>query len=139
MYYDSVGVPTICFGQNLENSYAPQAIAAVGGSYSSVMAGGCLSESQCTTLMNQDVERARQGAKNIYGDSVTCPCAQNVLVDMTYNLGEAGLAQFTTFNSLIEAGNWDAAADDLQTGTLWCSQVGNRCDRNMKLIKSCDS
>ena len=68
------------------------------------MAGGCLTEEQCTTLMQQDVERARQGKEDIYGSgSVGCACADNVLVDMTYNLGEGGLADFTTFNSLIEA------------------------------------
>ena len=62
MYYDTASppVPTICYGQNLQNSYAPHAIESVGGSYSSVMAGsGCLNDSQCTTLMQQDLERAR--------------------------------------------------------------------------------
>ena len=87
----------------------------------------------------QDVYRAREGVKDLYGDTITCPCAENVLVDMTYNLGEAGLAEFTTFNALIMEGNWDAAADDLETGTLWCGQVGTRCTRDVKLIKSCDN
>ena len=120
MYYDSAAVPTICYGQNLNNDYAKSAIEAVGGSYENVMAGGCLSETQCTSLMMKDVYHARQSVKNIYGDSVSCPCAENVLVDMTYNLGEAGLAEFTSFNALIIEGNWDAAGDDLLTGTLWC-------------------
>ena len=57
---------------------------------------------------------------------------------MTYNLGEAGLASFNTFNSLMEAGEWDQAADDL-SGTLWCSQVGSRCTRDQNQIRGCDS
>ncbi len=56
---------------------------------------------------------------------------------MTYNLGPQ-LGGFNEFNSLIMGGNWDAAADDLVTGTAWCGQVGRRCDRNVQLIKSCD-
>ena len=76
--------------------------------------------------------------KHIYGDSITCKCAEYVLVDMTYNLGEGGLSTFNTFNSLMESGQWDAAADDLQ-GTLWCSQVGTRCTRDTNQIRSCDS
>ena len=139
-YYDTKGIPTICYGQNLQNSYAASSIRAVGADASAVMSGqACLTESQCKTLLNQDVARARAGMKSIYGDSVTCPCAQNVLVDMTYNLGEYQLAKFTTFNSLIKQGNWKAAGDDLVTGTAWCRQVGTRCDRNVKLIKSCSS
>ena len=70
---------------------AKSAVEAVGGSYEDVMRGGCLTEAQCSTLMMQDVERAREGVRNIYGDSVKCPCAENVLVDMTYNMGERAL------------------------------------------------
>lgn len=44
MYYDTMAVPTICYGQNLNNDYAKPAIESVGGSYEDVMAGGCLSE-----------------------------------------------------------------------------------------------
>jgi len=51
--------------------------------------------------MQQDLERARAGMKRIYQDKVTCPCAQNVLVDMTYNLGEKGLGKFVTLKRLI--------------------------------------
>jgi len=82
-----MGVPTICYGQNLQNDYAMKSISDVGGNYEVIMSGGCLSESQCTTLMHQDVERAREGVENIYGYDVSCPCAQNVLVDMAFSLG----------------------------------------------------
>ena len=57
---------------------------------------------------------------------------------MTYNLGEAGLSGFYTFNSYIDDERWDDAADDLYT-TLWCSQVGNRCPRDAEQIRACDS
>ena len=55
---------------------------------------------------------------------------------MDYNLGTAGLATFTTFQSYIEKQDWNDAADDLYT-TLWCSQVGTRCSRDAEQIRGC--
>ena len=54
MYYDTASppVPTICYGQNLDNASAPANVAAVGGDFASVMAGTqCLSDQQCSTLL----------------------------------------------------------------------------------------
>lgn len=59
MYYDSVGVPTICYGQNLLNDYAQSSIEAVGGNFANIMAGGCLNETQCGKIMQLDVNHAR--------------------------------------------------------------------------------
>ena len=103
-YKDSVGIKTICYGYNLERSCAPADIKSVGGDYDAVMAGGCLSQSQCDSLLNKEIVSARNGEKAIYGNKISCQCATSVLVDMTYNLGQAGLASFYTFNSLMEQG-----------------------------------
>ena len=51
MHYDSVGVPTICYGQNLLNDYAQSSVEAVGGNFAHVMAGGCLNETQCDKII----------------------------------------------------------------------------------------
>ena len=128
-YMDTTGNRTVCYGFNLETSSAKKNVEAVGGNFNDVYNGGCLTQSQCEDLLNEEVDVARQGEKQIYGNKISCQCATYVLVDMTYNLGEAGLASFNTFNSLMEAGEWDEAADDL-SGTLWCSQVGSRCSRD---------
>mmetsp|Transcript_28283 Transcript_28283/g.34988 ORF Transcript_28283/g.34988 Transcript_28283/m.34988 type:complete len:255 (+) Transcript_28283:784-1548(+) len=89
-------------------------------------------------MLHHDLDKARSGMHDLYGDHVDCACAQNVLVDMTYTLGEQTMSDFTSFNTLMKAGNWNAAADDLMYGTQWCRQVGKRCDRNVELIKSCN-
>ena len=104
-YLDSVGVPTICYGYNLQNGSASADIASVGGNYASVMNGSqCLSQAQCTTLLQKRVNVARSGESAIFGNSISCACAKNVLVDMTYNLGQAGLASFGQFDSLMKQG-----------------------------------
>ena len=55
MYHDSVGVKTICYGFNLETGSAPSKVAAVGGDFNSVNNGGCLSQSQCDSLLNTEI------------------------------------------------------------------------------------
>ena len=53
--------------------------------------------------MKYDLESARRGVKDIYGDWIgdVCPCAKNALVDMTYSLKQNAMAEFWTFNSLL--------------------------------------
>ena len=58
-------------------------------------------------------------------DSLCCG-VQNVMVDMTFNLGVSGFRSFGTFISDINNKEWASAAADMK-GTLWCRQVGYRC------------
>ena len=136
-YYDSVGVPTICYGQNLQNSGRRAEITALGKNFDAVMAGTqALSLSDCDRLLQSDLNIARAGVQRIYGNTVTCQCAHNVLVDMCYNLGEGGLSSFRTLKGYIQQENWQAAGNSLTT-TLWYKQVGRRGPRNVAWIKTC--
>ena len=62
-YKDSVGIKTICYGYNLQRSCAKNDIASVGGDYNAVMNGGCLSQSQCNSLLDKEIVSARSGEK----------------------------------------------------------------------------
>ena len=53
---------------------------------------------------------------------------QRAVADMAFNLGVAGLRGFTTFLSLLKAGRYAEAADDLKA-TKWDSQVRARAAR----------
>eukprot|EP00049_Salpingoeca_infusionum_P024209 m.15227 g.15227 ORF g.15227 m.15227 type:complete len:169 (-) comp6536_c0_seq1:154-660(-) len=130
-YVDTTGHKTICYGFNLDASGAKAKVEAVGGNWNSVINGGCLSQSQCTSLLQSEVNKAAGSAASIFGSQ--CSCIQAVLTDMTYNLGAAGMASFTTFNGLIRKHDWSAAASDIK-GTLWCRQVGSRCTRDAGII-----
>ena len=59
---------------------------------------------------------------------------QQALGEMAYNLGVTDLLKFNTFLGLMQAGQYDAAADDLGQ-TLWAKQVGVRAARICALIK----
>jgi len=58
MYKDTVGIKTICYGYNLERSFSREDVTNVGGDFDAVMAGGCLSQSQCNTLLDKDTASA---------------------------------------------------------------------------------
>eukprot|EP00041_Stephanoeca_diplocostata_P004516 m.46477 g.46477 ORF g.46477 m.46477 type:complete len:201 (-) comp15162_c0_seq1:546-1148(-) len=141
-YVDTTGHKTICYGYNLDNGAASKdGIAKVGGNWDTVYDhcacpnGGCLSKAQCVELLSTDVNKAKLAAAEVFGEQ--CECVQNVLTDMTYNLGKAGISSFGTFVSLIKAHSWSAAADDARR-TLWCRQVGSRCTRDADIIaKGC--
>uniref|UniRef100_A0A7S2U3G1 Uncharacterized protein n=1 Tax=Lotharella oceanica TaxID=641309 RepID=A0A7S2U3G1_9EUKA len=97
VYTDTTGHPTICYGYNLDNYNAKSDISKVGANYDDVRSGkSCLSKSQCSTLLQGALSSARSGARNVFGSGV-CTCVMNVLVDMTYNLGQAGIGSLPTF------------------------------------------
>ena len=60
---------------------------------------------------------------------------QRALANMCYNMGLKTLQQFTTFLGLLEHGEYESAAKDLE-GTLWYRQVGARALRIQALIRS---
>ena len=134
-YKDTMGIPTICYGYNLSRSQAKTDITSVGGDYNAVMNGGCLSESQCTTLLNKDMSSARSGKASVFGN-LSCACANAVAVDMTYNLGTSGIRSFNTFDSMMKQGHYKDASDDGKH-TAWCGQVKSRCDRDMNQLLQC--
>ncbi len=53
------------------------------------------------------------------------PARQDVIVNMAYNLGLAGLGKFKRMWAAIEAGDFGRAADEM-LNSRWARQVGNR-------------
>ena len=87
----------------------------------------CLTQSQVNVIFSKTIGSSISGARSVVSsfDSLCCG-VQNVMVDMTFNLGVAGFRQFGSFISDINDKKWASAAADMK-GTLWCRQVGSRC------------
>ena len=86
-YRDTKELKTICYGFNLEVPSARAKIEAVGGNWDSVyFKDSCLTESQCTILLKTEVERAVEGAEEVFGKQ--CKCIFNVLTDVRSFLEE---------------------------------------------------
>ena len=137
-YKDTMGIKTVCYGFNLERgSSARSRVEAAGENYDRLNnVGACTTQAVCDKLLSTEVQNARNIVQQQYGNTISCPAAKAVIVDMAYNLGSGGLAQFKNFKSSIQAGRWAEAADGLSY-SLYCKQVGTRCTRNQKQIKSC--
>ncbi len=61
------------------------------------------------------------------------PVRQRVMMSLMFNMGSGTLRTFNTFLSLMEAGDYTAAADDLKT-TAWAREVGDRATRLEQLL-----
>ena len=59
---------------------------------------------------------------------------QRAITNMAYQMGNGGLLKFNTFLSLLQAGKYNEAADDLES-TAWYRQSGERGPRIQALIK----
>jgi hypothetical protein len=59
-YNDSRGIPTTCWGYNLQNGNAASSLAKFGKSLSGVMSGSqCLNQSECQVLFDQELNHAK--------------------------------------------------------------------------------
>ena len=128
VYVDTTGHKTIGIGYNLDQSGARQMIESVGANFDDIYSGKkCLTQSQVNVIFSKTIGSSISGARSAVSsfDSLCCG-VQNVMVDMTFNLGVAGFRAFGTFISDINNKEWASAAADMK-GTLWCRQVGSRC------------
>jgi len=138
VYLDTVGVPTIGVGFNLEKDGAVQRIEALGVNYNDLCAGQCdLIESQVDQLFNGDLNGAIADAKtcvrnfNLHPDDV-----QSAIVDMVFNLGITRFSKFTATIAALEADPPDycKAAVEMRD-SAWARQVPNRANDDIALVQ----
>ena len=134
-YYDTMGIPTVCYGYNLQNGNARSQVAKAGGNYDSIMAGSATTQAVCNNLLKFEVDIAKSNKNSVFGN-LKCAAANDVAVDMTYNLGKGGIQGFPKFIAAMKAGNWQQAKKEGEN-SLWCGQVKSRCSRNMNQIVNC--
>ena len=82
----------VCYGFNLNKTGAKQEVEDAGGNYQILKTGGCTSHEVCESLLDTDIAKARNTVYDQYGDQISCPAAQAVVVDMAYNMGAYGLS-----------------------------------------------
>lgn len=63
------------------------------------------------------------------------PVRQNIVADMTFNMGIGGLMTFANTLANIKNGHYDAAADGMKA-SLWHTQVGTRAIRLEKMMRT---
>jgi GH24 family phage-related lysozyme (muramidase) len=136
VYKDSKGIPTVGVGFNLEKFGARGEIESVGANYGKVMNGSeCLTDSQIKELFDKDMNTAVSCVSSWLSNwSAIGSSRQSAVADMSFNLGCGQIKEFTSMKAAIEKEDYGAAATDMRN-SLWCRQVGGRCDRDVDCMK----
>ena len=79
------------------------------------------------------VSVSRSDKNQLFG-SLSCKAANDVAVDMTYNMGKSGMATFQKFIGSMKSGDYLNAAVEGEN-SLWCRQVKSRCSRDMSQLR----
>lgn len=87
-------------------------------------------------LLNNDVNETIESLMNAIDFFIMLPePAQEVLVDMAFNMGITKLLTFTKFLNALKEKNWLKAAEEMEN-SKWYKQVGNRAKELVKIIRS---
>ena len=85
-----------------------------------------ISHAEARHLLNNDILRCRvELSKALPFWHALSNMRQRVLIDMTFNLGLAGLLEFKKMMLAIKKGRYDEAAEEMLTST-WAHQVTTR-------------
>jgi len=116
VYLCTAGKQTVGYGRNLDDTG--------------------LSESEAAVLLVNDVNRAKQVLLSrvpVYAE--LSPARQNVLINMTVNMGVIRLLGFKQMLNALWAGNFEQAADEMLS-SKWAKQVGGRADELAQQMRS---
>ena len=98
--------------------------------------GTPVSEDRVNSVFEQDVAIMIDEAKKIFPNLNELPEeAQQVIVNMTFNMGRPRLSQFKKFIAGVNAGDWNKAAVEMMD-SRWAKQVGARAERLRDRIKA---
>jgi lysozyme len=129
IYLDHLGYPTFGIGhlvtQHDEEHGKP--------------VGTPITEERVNSVFDSDVETYISEAKKVFPDLDNLPeDAQEVIVNMTFNMGAPRLSKFKKFIAAVEAHNWNTASVEMMD-SRWAKQVGNRAIRLRDRIKALGS
>lgn len=116
MYLDSKSIPTIGYGHNLRD--VP------------------ISKRAATVILEDDIANAATAlVAKLPWVAQLDPARQMVLLDMSFNMGIAGLLTFEHTLFMIKNGEYANAANNLVT-SAWARETGNRATQLMEILRT---
>lgn len=98
--------------------------------------GGGLSNNAINFILEEDIDKKYAGLIDALPWVKTLDDArQNVLVNMSFNLGVAGLLKFAKTLDYVRRGEYKKAADEMLDST-WSEQTGDRAKRLSKVMET---
>ena len=153
-YNDSLGIPTIGIGFNLQRADANALLQMCGSSLAACMQNKALTAAQIAKLFALSfapvIAQARGSLQATHYENLS-DARRFVLCDLVFNLGASGWLGFVGTRRVIDAGchfnaigdhtsahaQFGIAADHLE-GSAWFEQVGDRAKRNVAMLRSSD-
>lgn len=114
-YVDTVGKVSVGVGRNLTDKG--------------------IRESEAYFMLDNDIAEAIDEAKKLTCFAKLDPVRQDVIVDMTFNLGLPRLKGFGLMLKALEAGDFQEAAAQMMD-SRWAVQVGPRAKELAQMIRS---
>ena len=115
-YRDSVGKLTIGVGRNLDDNG--------------------ITHDEAMLMLDHDLIRAGVHAEATWPWMTRLtPTQQDILVEMTFNMGAGGVSTFKRMLAALEAGQIREAATEMER-SLWAVQVGDRAKELVALMRS---
>ena len=97
--------------------------------------GTKVSEDRVNAVFEKDVQKMIKEAKILFPNFDSLPEeAQQVIVNMTFNMGKPRLSNFKKFIAYINESKWEEASKEM-LNSAWAKQVGKRAQRLSNRIK----
>ena len=127
VYLDHLGYPTFGVGHLVLESDAEHG----------AEVGTPVSEERTKECFEKDLDTAISECVALYGEGFTDwpGVAQEVLVNMMFNMGRGRLSGFKNFRAALEEGDWKRAGTEGRD-SKWYRQVTNRAERLMERLES---
>ena len=97
-----------------------------------------LTKRQLPRCYDEDVQKYISESKKVFPNLDDLPeTAQQVIVNMCFNMGAPRLSQFKKFIAGVNKGDWPTAAIEMMD-SRWANQVGDRATRLRNRILTLD-
>tara|TARA_B100000073_G_scaffold303614_1_gene271762 strand:+ start:157 stop:591 length:435 start_codon:yes stop_codon:yes gene_type:complete len=119
VYKDHLGYPTFGIGH----------LVVAGDEEYGAAVGTPVSEERVNAVFESDVAKFVSESKKVFPNLDELPEeAQQVIVNMCFNMGAPRLSKFKKFIAAVNDGNWSTAAVEMMD-SRWATQVGARAER----------
>ena len=138
LYKDTLGYYTIGIGHLVSKNPAFSNAVLILNNQLGRSTNGVITRDEAISLFNQDVETAKQSLQTVgLGNLLNylSPIRQAALINMSFQLGAKGVANFKNSMSLLAKGQWDEAAENLKQSN-WYRQTTNRANRVIETFRT---
>ena len=126
IYNDHLGYPTFGIGHLVKDDDPEHGMPV----------GTPVSEERVAEAFDQDIETVLEDCCKLYSDFDDLPEeVQRIVANMMFNLGYPRLSAFRGMKAGVDAGDWEAAADEM-VDSRWYNQVPNRALRLVNRMRS---